>query len=53
MRKAQNTDNPPPVFQQKTPSKSGRDRFLMFILIFAGVGTGLGIYFALESPDRP
>jgi hypothetical protein len=50
---AQNTDNPPPVFQQKAPRKSGRDRFLMFILIFAGVGTGLGIYFALESPDRP
>lgn len=50
---AQNTDNPPPVFQQKTPRKSGRDRFLMFILIFAGVGTALGVYFALESPDRP
>jgi hypothetical protein len=49
----QNTDNPPPVFQQKTPRKSGRDKFLMYILIFAGVGTGLGIYFALESPDRP
>jgi hypothetical protein len=50
---AQNTDNPPPVFQQKTPRKSGRDRFLMFVLIFAGVGTALGVYFALESPDRP
>jgi hypothetical protein len=50
---AQNTDNPPPVFQQKTPRKSGRDRFLMFILIFAGVGTAIGVYFALESPDRP
>jgi hypothetical protein len=25
----------------------------MYILIFAGVGTGLGVYFALESPDRP
>jgi hypothetical protein len=50
---AQNTDNPPPVFQQKTPRKSGRDRFLMFILIFAGVGTAIGVYYALESPDRP
>lgn len=50
---AQNTDNPPPIFQQKTPRKSGRNRFLMFIWIFAGVGTGLGIYYALESPDRP
>ena len=49
----QDTNNPPPVFQQKTPRKSGRDKFLMYILIFAGVGTGLGIYFALESPDRP
>jgi hypothetical protein len=49
----QNTDNPPPVFQQKTPRKSGRDKFLMYILIFAGVGTALGVYFALESPDRP
>ena len=25
----------------------------MFILIWVGGGTGLGIYFALESPDRP
>jgi hypothetical protein len=49
----QNTDTPPPVFQQKTPRKSGRDKFLMYILIFAGVGTALGVYFALESPDRP
>ena len=51
--RAQDTSNPPPVFQQKTPRKSGRDRFLMFIWIFAGVGTGIGIYYALESPDRP
>jgi hypothetical protein len=49
----QDSNNPPPVFAQKTPRKSGRDRFLMFILIFAGVGTGIGIYYALESPDRP
>lgn len=49
----QDTNNPPPVFQQKTPRKSGRDRFLMFIWIFAGIGTGIGIYYALESPDRP
>jgi hypothetical protein len=49
----QDTSNPPPVFQQKTPRKSGRDRFLMFILIFAGVGTAIGVYLALESPDRP
>lgn len=49
----QSTDNPPPVFQQKTPRKSGRDKFLLYILIFAGVGTALGVYFALESPDRP
>jgi hypothetical protein len=50
---ARDTNNPPPVFQQKAPRKSGRDRFLMFVLIFAGVGTALGVYFALESPDRP
>jgi len=49
----QDSNTPPPVFAQKTPRKSGRDRFLMFILIFAGVGTGIGIYYALESPDRP
>jgi hypothetical protein len=50
---AQDTNNPPPVFGQKTPRRSGRDRFLMFVLIFAGIGTAIGIYFALESPDRP
>jgi hypothetical protein len=49
----QDTNNPPPVFTQKNPRKSGRDRFLMFVLIFAGVGTAIGIYLALESPDRP
>jgi hypothetical protein len=49
----QDTSNPPPVFTQKNPRKSGRDRFLMFVLIFAGVGTAIGIYLALESPDRP
>src|ERR1700759_64138 len=47
----QDTSNPPPVFTQKNPRKSGRDRFLMFVLIFAGVGTAIGIYLALESPD--
>jgi len=49
----QDTSNPPPVCTQKNPRKSGRDRFLMFVLIFAGVGTAIGIYLALESPDRP
>jgi hypothetical protein len=49
----QDTNNPPPVFTQKNPRKSGRDRFLMFVLIFAGVGTAIGIYLALESPDKP
>jgi hypothetical protein len=49
----QDPNNPPPVFAQKQPRKSGRDRFLMFILIFAGIGTAIGVYFALESPDRP
>ncbi|HEY4907660.1 MAG TPA: hypothetical protein VIH74_09420 [Candidatus Acidoferrum sp.] len=49
----QDTNNPPPVFTQKNPRKSGRDRFLMFVLIFAGIGTAIGIYLALESPDRP
>jgi hypothetical protein len=41
------------MYPNKPPRKSGRNRFLMFILIFAGVGTGIGIYYALESPDRP
>jgi hypothetical protein len=50
---AQDTNNPPPVFTQKAPRKSGRDRFLMFVLIFGGVAAGIGIYLALESPDRP
>lgn len=49
----QDTNNPPPVFTQRSPRKSGRDRFLMFVLIFAGVGTAIGVFVALESPDRP
>ena len=49
----QDSNNPPPAFPQKPPRRSGRDRFLMFILIFAGIGTAIGVYFALESPDRP
>jgi len=49
----QGSNNPPPAFPQKPPRRSGRDRFLMFILIFAGIGTAIGVYYALESPDRP
>ena len=49
---AQDKSNPP-VLTQKTPRRAGRDRFVMFALIFAGIGAGVGVYLALESPDRP
>lgn len=48
---AQDTNNPPPV--QGKPKKSGRDRFLMYLIIFGGAAAAVGLFFAFESPDKP
>jgi hypothetical protein len=48
---AQDPNNPPPV--QGRPKKSGRNRFLMFLIIFGGAAAAVGLFFALESPDKP
>ncbi len=37
----------------KQPRKAGKDRFLLFVIIFGGAATGVGLYYALESPDKP
>ena len=38
---------------QKRPRMAGRDRFVMYVIIAAGVATGIVLHFALESPDKP
>jgi hypothetical protein len=35
------------------PLKAGRSRFLLLAAVAAAVGTGLALYFALESPSGP
>ena len=35
------------------PKKPGKDRFLLFVLIFGGAATGVALYYALESPAKP
>lgn len=35
------------------PLKAGRSRFLLLVVGLTAVGTGVAIYKALESPDRP
>jgi len=44
-----------PVYlaQGHTPIAAGQSRFLLVTGVLAGTGTGIGIYKALESPDRP
>jgi hypothetical protein len=38
---------------QKQPKKSGKDRFLLFVIFFSAAATGIALYYALESPDSP
>jgi hypothetical protein len=38
---------------QNGPQRAGRSRFIWFAIAFAAIATGLGIHYALESPDRP
>ena len=35
------------------PLKAGRSRFLVIATILAATGTGIALYYALESPDSP
>jgi len=35
------------------PLRAGRSRFLIMATALTAVGTGIAIYYALESPDRP
>jgi hypothetical protein len=39
--------------KRKEPKKSGRDRFLLFVIGFSAAVTGIALYYALESPDKP
>jgi hypothetical protein len=47
------SDDSKPWGGNKPPKKSGRNRFLFFLIITTGVATGLVVWKALESPDRP
>jgi hypothetical protein len=47
------TDDPKAWDPNQQPKKSGRDRFVYFLIFFAAGVTAFGIYEALESPDRP
>ncbi len=38
---------------RKGPRKAGRSRFLLIAIIVTGVVTGVALYEALQSPDKP
>lgn len=39
--------------KRKEPKKSGKNRFLMYVIIFSSAATGIALYYALQSPDKP
>ena len=39
--------------EHRTPRRAGRSRFLMLAIIVTGVATGVALYEALQSPDKP
>ncbi len=43
----------PKAWGGRQPRKSGRNRFLFFLIIGTAVATGLVVWKVLESPDRP
>jgi hypothetical protein len=45
------TDNP--QWGNRQPRKSGRNRFLFFLILATATATGIVVWKALESPDRP
>jgi hypothetical protein len=47
-----NSQNPWPG-KRKEPKKSGRNRFLLFVIFFSGAATAIALHYALESPDAP
>jgi hypothetical protein len=47
------TDAPKAWGANPSPRKSGRNRFIYFLIIFAGAVTAFAVHEALESPDRP
>ena len=39
--------------KRKEPKKSGRDRFLLYVIVVSSTATAVALYYALESPDKP
>jgi hypothetical protein len=39
--------------KRKEPKKSGKDKFLLFVIFGSALATGIALYYALESPDAP
>jgi len=46
------TDNPK-AWGNQQPRKSGRNRFVFFLIFFAAAATAIAVYEAWESPDKP
>jgi len=46
-------ENPTRAWGQQRPKKSGRNRFIFFLIFLGTVITIVGIHEALESPDKP
>jgi hypothetical protein len=47
------TDNPKAWNGNQRPKKSGRNRFIFFLILAGGGIAAFAVYKALESPDRP
>lgn len=47
------TDNPKAWNGNQRPKKSGRNRFIFFLIFFGAGITAFAVYKAMESPDRP
>jgi hypothetical protein len=39
--------------KRQEPKKPGRNRFLLYVIFFSSAATGVALYYALQSPDRP
>jgi hypothetical protein len=47
------TDNPKAWNGNQRPRKSGRNRFVFFLILFSAAITAFVVYKAFESPDKP
>lgn len=47
------TDDPKTWGTNQQPKRSGRNRFIFFLIFFGAAATAFAIHEALESPDRP